>query len=73
MGKYLDLAEQVVLNRPTALPPDELGEPCAHCGALEKWHWIDGRLLCRPYLIREARPIEVRVEASEPGRPRQWW
>jgi hypothetical protein len=73
MGKYLDLAEQVALNRPTAPPPDELGEPCAYCGATDKWRWIDGRLLCRACLIREAHPIEVVAAASQPERPRQWW
>jgi len=73
MGKYLDFAEQVVLNHRTAPPPDEIGDPCADCGALEKWRWIDGRSLCRPCLIREARPLEVTAEASQPERPRQWW
>jgi hypothetical protein len=54
MGKYLDLAESATLNCPAAPPLDELGEPCAACGSKDMWRWLDGRLLCRPCLLREA-------------------
>jgi hypothetical protein len=37
-------------------PPDALGEPCPQCGGQEQWRWLDGRLLCRPCLVREAHP-----------------
>jgi hypothetical protein len=43
-------------------PPDELGEPCPDCGGIEKWRWLDGRLLCRTCLIRgDPSPAEARA------------
>jgi hypothetical protein len=53
-------------------PPDELGEPCPQCAGKEKWRWLDGRLLCRPCLVREAQPTAGTAAASRPGRPQPW-
>jgi hypothetical protein len=74
MGKYLDLAEQVDLDRPAPPPPDELGEPCLDCGGKEKWRWVDGRLLCRACLIwGDPPPTAATAATLPPGRRRPWW
>jgi hypothetical protein len=46
---------------PREPPPADVvgGIPCADCGGTEWWRWLDGRLLCRPCLVRREHPIRA--------------
>jgi hypothetical protein len=44
----------------TAPPADALSDdPCETCGSRERWRWLDGRLLCRPCLVLDLRPMSL--------------
>jgi hypothetical protein len=41
----------------TAPPADVLSEEyCPMCGSRERWHWLDGRALCRVCLVLDCAP-----------------
>jgi hypothetical protein len=66
-----------LMRRLAAPPPDQAGgSPCSTCGMAEWWRWLDGRLLCRPCLIRED-PLLAEMTATAAAKPprhrRQWW
>jgi hypothetical protein len=52
----------------TAPPADFLSdEPCEVCGSRERWHWLDGRELCRVCLILDLVPMSL-LSGTKGGR-----
>jgi hypothetical protein len=43
-------------------------EPCQVCGSRERWHWLDGRLLCRVCLILDLAPLTLVRSGWSPER-----
>jgi hypothetical protein len=55
-----------VLKLLTAPPSDAMSDdPCAICGSHERWRWLDGRLLCRPCLVLDLRPMSLVSSVKE--------
>jgi hypothetical protein len=44
----------------TAPPADAMSEaPCPVCNSQERWHWLDGRLLCRICVVLDLAPLTL--------------
>jgi hypothetical protein len=55
-----------ILKLLSAPPADALSDdPCGTCGSHERWQWLDGRLLCRPCLVLDLRPMGLRSSVKE--------
>jgi hypothetical protein len=55
------LTEEQTTQLLTAAPADCLSvDPCPICGSQERWHWLDGRALCRVCLILDLAPLTLR-------------
>jgi len=64
-------------------PPNINSEPCPACGSLQRWRWLDGRLLYRACLIAgDAPAVAVKVHSEllgealwvvADGLPREQW
>jgi hypothetical protein len=49
-----------ILKLLSASPADAMSdEPCPICGSHERWHWIDGRHLCRVCFILDLAPLTL--------------
>jgi TubC N-terminal docking domain len=49
-----------ILQLLTAPPADVMSEhPCTMCGSYERWHWLDGRTLCRLCLVLDFAPMTL--------------
>jgi hypothetical protein len=46
-----------------APPADAMSdEPCPICGSRERWHWLDGRRLCRVCMVLDFTPLTLARE-----------
>jgi hypothetical protein len=67
-----NIREQLRIHKPdlrrllTAPPADVRGDdPCATCGSHERWHWLDGRLLCRVCVVLDLMPMSLLSSVKE--------
>jgi hypothetical protein len=59
---YRPLTEEQARRLSIAPPADFMSDqPCPICGLRERWHWLDGRELCRTCLILDLVPMTVAI------------